>query len=58
MNKILKYLPGLCGALCAYILLNFISWTGMTYELVSFLIIYLVVTVLMDNALRSYGKKS
>jgi hypothetical protein len=58
MSKILKYLPGLTGALCAYILLKFISWTGMTYEFVSIMVTYLVVTLLTESAMRSYGKKS
>ena len=58
MDKIWKYLPALTGALCAYVLLKFISWTGLTYELASFMVTYLVVTLLMENAMRSYGKKS
>lgn len=58
MNKILKYLPGLIGAVCAYIMLKFIAWTGLTYEFISFLISYLLVTLLVDSAMRSYGKKS
>ena len=56
MNKILTYLPGTTGAICAYILLKIIGWTGMTYEFASFLIIYLLVTILTESALRSYGK--
>ena len=58
MSKIVKFLPGLTGAVCAYAILKFISWTGLTYEFGAFLLTYLVVTVLMDRALRSYGKKS
>lgn len=58
MKKILKYLPGLTGALCAYVLLRFISWTGLTYEFASFMVTYLIVTLLMERAMRSYGKKS
>jgi len=57
MNKILKYLPGLTGVLCAYILLKFISWTGMAYEFASFMVACIVVTLLMESAMRSYGKK-
>ena len=56
MYKILKYLPGLSGAVLAYIKLKFISWTGQTYEFISFLISYLFITLLMDSAMRSYGK--
>jgi len=56
MNKIVKLLPGLTGALCGYVLLKLMSWTGLTFEFVSFLLTYLVVTVLMESSLRSYGK--
>ena len=55
MNKIVKFLPGLTGAVCGYVLLKLISWTGLTFEFASFLLTYLVVTVLMESAMRSYG---
>ena len=55
MNKIVKFLPGVTGAVCGYVLLKFISWTGPTFELVSFLLAYLIVTVLMDSAMQGYG---
>jgi len=57
MNKIVKFLPGLTGAFCAYVLLKLMSWTGLTFEFVSYLVTYLVVTVLMESAIQSYGKK-
>mgnify|MGYP001811686121 FL=1 len=57
MYKIVKYLPGLTGALCGYALLKFMTWTGLTFEFGLFLLTYLVVTVLMDSAMQSYGKK-
>jgi len=57
MNKVVKFLPGLTGALSGYVLLKFITWTGLTFEFGSFLLTYLVVTVLMDSAMQSYGKK-
>ena len=57
MKKIVKYLPGTVGAITAYLLLKFLSWTGLTYEFTAFLATYLIVTILTDSALRSYGKK-
>ena len=57
MKKIVKFVPGLTGALCGYVLLKFMSWTGLTFEFVSFMLTYMVVTVLMDSAMQSYGKK-
>ncbi len=58
MKTILKYLPGLTGAVCGYALLKLMAWTGLTYEFASFLITYLLVTLLMDSAMQGYGKKS
>lgn len=58
MKTIVKYLPGLTGAVCGYALLRLMAWTGLAYEFAAFLISYLIVTVLMDSALQSYGKKS
>lgn len=57
MNKIVGILPGLTGAICGYGLIKLISWTGLSFEFVSFLVTYLVVTVLMENAMQGYGKK-
>ena len=56
MKTMLKLLPGLTGAVCAYLVLKLISWTGLTYEFAAYLIVYLLTTVLMDSAMRSYGK--
>ena len=57
MNKIVKFLPGLTGAFCGYVLLKLISWSGLSFELVSFLVTYLIVTVLMESAMQGYGNK-
>ena len=57
MNKIVKFLPCVTGAVCGYILLKFISWTGLTFESVSFLLTYLIFTVLMNSAMQGYGNK-
>ncbi len=57
MKKMLTLLPGFTGAVSAYVLLKLISWTGLTYEFTAYLIVYLLTTVLMDGAMRSYGKK-
>lgn len=57
MNKIVKFLPCVTGAVCGYVLLKLISWTGLTFEFVSILLTYLIVTVLMDSAMQGYGNK-
>lgn len=43
MNKIVKLLPGLTGAACGFVLLKFISWTGLIFP--------------MESAMRSHGNK-
>ena len=55
MNKIVKLLHGLAGAVCGHVLFKFISSTGLTFELVSFMLTCLLVTVLMESAMRSCG---
>ena len=57
MNMIVKFLPCVTGAVCGYVLLKLISWTGLTFEFVSILLTYLIVTVLMDSAMQGYGNK-
>jgi hypothetical protein len=57
MKRFVRYLPGLTGAVCGYALLKLMAWTGLAYEFAAFLATYLVATVLMDSALKSYGKK-
>ena len=57
MNKIVKFLPDLTGAVCGYVLLKFIYWTGLTFEFVSSLLTSLIVTVLMDSTMQGCGNK-
>jgi hypothetical protein len=57
MNKIVKLLPGLTGAVCVYVLLKLISWTVLTFEFVSFMLTHLIVTALMESAIPGYGNK-
>ena len=54
---IIKFLPGLTGSVCGYVLLKLRSGTGLTFEFVSFLLTCLAVSVLMESAMRNYGNK-
>lgn len=57
MNKIVKFLSGVTGAGCGYVLLKFISSTGLTFELASFLLTCLIVTLIMDSTMRGCRNK-
>ncbi len=52
---IVKFLPGLTAAVCGYVLLKLIPRTELTFELESFLLTCLAITVLMKSAMQSYG---
>jgi len=56
MRKMLEYLPGVIGAFSGFVLLKFFTWTGLRYELVFFLLIYVLVTILVERAMRRYGR--
>ena len=56
---VLKYIPGLVGAIAAYLGLKFISWiAGLSFgvQIVVFLVIYFAVAVAVDKAFAQYGK--
>ena len=54
---LIRFLPGLVGALSAYVVLKLIGWaTSLSLELLAFAGTYVVVTVFIDLALRRYGK--
>ena len=55
---ILKYIPGLVGALTGFVTLQFIGWLdNWSLELAAFLGAYLFITVSLDKALVAYGNK-
>jgi len=54
----LKYIPGLIGAIAAYLGLKFIGWVaGLSFgvQIVVFLVIYFVVAFSVDKAMSQYG---
>ncbi len=52
----IKYLPGLTGAIAAFIALLFLGWLELSLRGLAFLAIYLVVTISLDKALTRYGR--
>ena len=55
---LIRFLPGVVGALSAYVVLKLIGWAAsLSIELLAFAGTYLVVTVAIDLGLRRYGKE-
>jgi hypothetical protein len=57
MNRIARFASCQIGIPAAHILLRRISRPGLILELVSFLVIYPVTTMLPESTMRSYGNK-
>jgi len=53
---LLKYIPGLLGAIGGFVTLQFVSWVeNWSLEIAAFIAVYLFVTVSLDKALVRYG---
>ena len=56
---ILKYIPGVLGAIAGFITLLFVRWfDNWSLEFAAFIAAYLFVAISLDQALVSYGRKS
>lgn len=53
----LKYLPGLIGAIAAMIAFRLLALMGLSVRVLIFIGVYLLVTVAVDIAMSRYGKK-
>jgi len=57
MSTVVRYLPGLIGAVAAFVALKLLILLGLAslgFEILAFFVVYLVVTVLADKAMRAY----
>lgn len=57
MSTVVRYLPGLIGAVAAFVALKLLILLGVSslgFEILAFFVVYLVVTVLTDKAMRAY----
>lgn len=55
----LKYIPGVMGAVAGFITLQLVAWfNNWSYELASFIAVYLFVTISLELALVRYGKNN
>ncbi len=54
----IKYVPGFIGAVAAYIVLKVFGWVeSLSTEILLFFGTYLIVTVIVDVAMKQYGGK-
>lgn len=54
----LRFVPGLLGAIAAFVVLKLLSWVGsLSLELLVFLGTYAAVAVSVDTALKRYGRR-
>ena len=54
----IRYIPGLLGAIAAMIAFRLLTMLDFSMRMVIFLVAYLVVTITVDKALARYGTKS
>jgi len=53
----LRYIPGLIGALAAMIAFRLLGMLDFSVRILIFFAVYLFVTILVDKAMTRYGKK-
>jgi hypothetical protein len=59
MSSVFRFIPGLLAAACAFAALRLVALLklqSLSLELLIFLLVYLVVAVLADQAMRAYGR--
>jgi hypothetical protein len=54
----MRYVPGLIGALAAFVVVKLMAWSGVTLQLITFVGGYLLVTMAADRALLGYGRST
>ena len=58
MQLILRWVPGIVGAVCAFSVSKLFAWTELGFELGAFLVAYLAIAVAVDRGLKRYGRSS
>jgi hypothetical protein len=56
---LIRFLPGFVAAVAAYLAMKLIGWVGqsLSFEILLFFGTYVVVTVIVDAAMKKYGEK-
>jgi multidrug efflux pump subunit AcrB len=57
VTTVLRYIPGLLGALAAMVAFRLLSMFDFSVRILVFFAMYLVVTMFIDKAMTRYGKK-
>ena len=58
LASLIRFLPGLIGALSAFVLVKLVAWvTSFSLELLLFTGTYVGVTIALDVGLRRYGRE-
>jgi membrane protein implicated in regulation of membrane protease activity len=53
----LKYIPGMLGAIAAMVVFRLLSMFDLSVRFVVFFVVYLVVTIAIDKAMTRYGRR-
>ena len=56
MQRVLRFVPGLVGAVCAFGVSRLLAWTDLGFDLGIFVLTYLAVSVIVDRGLAGYGR--
>ena len=56
---LIRFLPGFVAAIAAYLALKLVGWLtpSLSFEILLFFGTYVVVTVIVDAAMKKYGEK-
>ena len=57
MQHLIKFIPGLAAAICAYLVVKFLFFWNNSFsvEFVGFILVFSVIYFIVDAALRQYG---
>lgn len=56
MKVVLRFVPGLAGALVGFTALKLLGWLALASQLGVFVAAYLLTTIALDHAMRHYGR--
>lgn len=57
MTTMLRYVPGLVGAVAAMVAFRLLSMFDISVRILIFLAVYVAMTIVVEKAMARYGKK-
>jgi multidrug efflux pump subunit AcrB len=57
MTAMLRYIPGLAGALAAMVAFRLLGMLDFSVRILIFFVVYLAVTIFLDKAMARYGRQ-